>query len=1020
MNNLTEYLIKLQKLTNQNLEILQALNDSFFSKQTHLNVKIGDSNYAIPSFISLENKVNSLLANFENLVNSPATGEAYFNFDGNSRAIEVRKFTHTPNSLTLNNIVGFDTEQNDIFKDFLTPVPFFKVDLKSLPNDITSVNVKKIIPKNEDLKNRFIELLGESSSQNYNYSDLYKILINYKADVDYVEYDTIKTLPIRKNIGTGLYVIESIISDEIDENLDEYITLKFRSNIDDPRVTNNLTYKLFDETISKQLVVGDTLITYNDTAKLEITEILKNSNTIKVKVLYGEYLNLVANSTDTELDNIDDMCKLRFYADVNYDEYKYINIPLEEDQYLYVAAAPLNSRLSIQSSWGAGLLINSYKLTNINNENIKFKDYYDANVRNIGDILFEITSIFTSPITALAKSEFNLIKSKPTINPDNLVVTQINKHLNNSVTVQNIRTLYSQKKRYQTELNEVQTNIDNINTQLASISFDDTTGMRSVYTSQLSEYNKKKNELTASITKIIDEISIAANESEIPIENAKYHIRGFFDYNEYLNSIEGLYDIAKNHVIGIDVRYRYKNLDIPQGTAQTIADKFLYSDWNIMSGFINFKEPVYQDSLTYQYQENNDNKNEPSFNQIDIPISQGETVDIELRVIYDFGYPLIKTMSDWSDVINVEFPKEYLKDVQILSIIEENNNDIETNRFTNIINEQGVPDHIGDKIIDQDITYFHRPESIASGFYTSERRIIPLKDKLTEMDTTILSIQDEIQGTSSDSLSLSISNGSVNNMLYPFQTNNISVESYSTFSSDSTENVASGTYEYNKETGVVSTVFNLVITNVTQHTVKLFSLFPGNRETEINKIKYSIFDKQNYSDGADKGVWMLLNNEDWVLQSANQLITFRIKDAYTGEPYYKEYADDKLYSNILPTDKTSYENKDNLLKEYGTIVYPILRDKYSLCLDNDTTNTYKLVVPGEEITIPLIFEYKLDSSHDNIYKTMSIDIRTSLYQDPVNYTFKITAKMNNSTQDKLINSNKNATNGIKYNTIVTK
>lgn len=1020
MNNLTEYLIKLQKLTNQNLEILQALNDSFFSKQTHLNVKIGDSNYAIPSFISLENKVNGLLANFENLVNSPATGEAYFNFDGNSRTIEVRKFTHTPNSLTLNNIIGFDVEQNDIFKDFLTPVPFFKVDLKSLPNDITSVNVKKIIPKNEDLKNRFIELLGEASSQNYNYSDLYKILINYKADVDYVEYDTVKTLPIRKNIGTGLYVIESIISDEIDENLDEYITLKFRSNIDDPRATNNLTYKLFDETISKQLVVGDTLITYNDTAKLEITEILKNSNTIKVKVLYGEYLNLVANSTDTELDNIDDMCKLRFYADVNYDEYKYINIPLEEDQYVYVAVAPLNSRLSIQSSWGAGLLINSYKLTNINNENIKFKDYYDANVRNIGDILFEITSTFTSPITALTKSEFNLIKSKPTINPDNLVVTQINKHLNNSVTVQNIRTLYSQKKRYQTELNEVQTNIDNINTQLASISFDDTTGMRSVYTSQLSEYNKKKNELTASITKIIDEISIAANESEIPIENAKYHIRGFFDYNEYLNSIEGLYDIAKNHVIGIDVRYRYKNLDIPQGTAQAIADKFLYSDWNIMSGFINFKEPIYQDSLTYQYQENNDNKNEPSFNQIDIPISQGETVDIELRVIYDFGYPLIKTMSDWSDVINVEFPKEYLKDVQILSIIEENNNDIETNRFTNIINEQGVPEHIGDKIIDQDITYFHRPESIASGFYTSERRIIPLKDKLTEMDTTILSIQDEIQGTSSDSLSLSISNGSVNNTLYPFQTNNISVESYSTFSSDSTENVASGTYEYNKETGVVSTVFNLVITNITQHTVKLFSLFPGNRETEINKLKYSIFDKQNYSNEEDKGVWMLLNNEDWVLQSANQLVTFRIKDAYTGEPYYKEYAGDKLYSNMLPLDKTSYENKDNLLKEYGTIVYPILRDKYSLCLDNDTTNTYKLVAPGEEITIPMIFEYKLDSSHDNIYKTMSIDIRTSLYQDPVNYTFKITAKMNNSTQDKLINSNKNATNGIKYNTIVTK
>ena len=37
----------------------------------------------------------------------------------------------------------------------------------------------------------------------------------------------------------------------------------------------------------------------------------------------------------------------------------------------------------------------------------------------------------------------------------------------------------------------------------------------------------------------------------------------------------------------------------------------------------------------------------------------------------------------------------------------------------------------------QDITYYHKPENIASGFYTDERRIIPLKDKLAELNNLV-------------------------------------------------------------------------------------------------------------------------------------------------------------------------------------------------------------------------------------------------------------------------------------------
>ena len=237
MSNLNEYILKLQKLTQTNLDILQSINDSFFTKQDHLMVNVGENQYAIPSFISLENKLNSLIFNFENLVHAPETGEAYLTFDGNSRSIQVMPYTHTPNPLVLNEVTNFNIKQNNLIKDFVTPTPYIRFDTQSLPNDITEVMVKKIIPIKTELKNFFKSNLvidkNTVSSIKYNYKDLLKILALYKKDIDYIEYDSKQNMPIRKNIGYGTYVIEKIESDIIDENLDNFITVKLRNDIVD-------------------------------------------------------------------------------------------------------------------------------------------------------------------------------------------------------------------------------------------------------------------------------------------------------------------------------------------------------------------------------------------------------------------------------------------------------------------------------------------------------------------------------------------------------------------------------------------------------------------------------------------------------------------------------------------------------------------------------------------------------------------------------------------------------------------
>ena len=998
MSSITEYVMKLQELTETNLEILQALNDSFFSKQNHLSVNIGGNKYAIPSFISLENKLNSLTANFENLVNAPETGEAFFDFNGNTRAINVRSYTNTPNSIVLNPVSSFMVENNDIFKDFMTPCPYINLNLMDLPNDTVQVVVKKVVPINPTLIELFASNLENDDTQfpsvKYQYKDLYKILLNYVQDTDYIEYDTKLDLPIRKNIGSGVYVIEKVVEDIVDENLDNYITIKLRTDMQDSIYMNELKYRLFDETIERMLKVGDQLVTFEGNAKMEITEIRTNTNTIVVKVLNGEFLNLV-ESTSNDPSNITSLSKIKFYSPIDFEKDKYVKVPLEEDKYVFIAIASLNSRMNVQSPWGSGLMVHTDLLKN---GNVDFRNYYNENVRNVGDILFEITSMMSNTLTGFNQNEFsNIVDFVPDTEKINVQVIQINKHLNDSTSVQNIRSLYSQKKDYQSQLNEVQKEIDDINATLASVSFDDVSGVRTAYTDRLTSLSSRRNELVTSITKTIDEISIAANNSETPIENAKYRIRGFFDIDELEH---------RDHIKGIRVQYRYKNVDQEQGTAFTIDGNFIFSDWNDMHSFDRERISSYSNGrYNFDIEEYNGNKNEPSFNQIDIPISQGETVDIRLKVVYDYGSPFVTVSSNWSNIINVEFPDDYLKNVQVLDIISENNNDIETNRFQSILKDGGVPDHIGDKVTDQDITYFHKPENIASGFYTAERRIIPLKDKLSALDSALAELRSEVFG-SSENLQVTIKHGQSVYDLSPFQTKEIQMEEYNAFTIEGSQD---GLYE--KDNTVISTVMYISLYNDSDNVVKLYSIFPGDRDQILNGDKSG---SAGYLLGkSGQGIYIFHNphkfsnnvSSDKSYQRLNQYIYFRTCSVYDSSiQYYSSDGNQDNYIYITGSDTTNTTNTTDTKNRYSTM-YPKVQSWDSLCLNTDEVESHVVIGPHEEILIPIIFKYDLSTVTGNnktTSKTMSFDIRKSLYKDPTNYSFRVSAKNTNTTQDKLI------------------
>ena len=834
----TETLLKIIELTNKNLEILGLINESFFTNKEHLTTVVDGTRYTIPSFISLENKINHLQAAFNNLVHAPMSGEAYMNFDGNSRVIQMRGFQQGPSQVNLDNQTNTDlyklsrffVEDSNLFKDMLSPKPYIKLDLSELEDDITQVVVKKIVPYSEGL----IKLLTDSGASSdtvvaIDYGVMRAILDSgkvFKKGLDYAEYETIYNLPIRKLTCFGEYIVSDIKSDVVDDKLNNIITVQL-----DERTPTTCT--IYDGLTTRNLRAGDILTTYDGSARLEIIGLTQSTRTLELKVLSGEYLNILPNSKSVD-DKVSDYSKLRFYKPEDFDSDKYLNIPLEEDEHVYISIAPLNSRMNTQANWGTGLYINVDGLSMEDGKG--FRDYYNENVKNIGDTINELASILPKPLTNLNSVEFNTIRdAKPYLtniegNIDTLQVVQINKHLNEAENIKTIRNLYSQKQQYKTDLNECQNKIATLTSELSEISFDDMSGSRAMISAQIDSLKARQNELIASINTAIDSISLAANDSEVPIEDSKFRIRGYIDIGRFIsrNGLENYVD----YVRAVKVRYRYKNPGLSQLSNVSTVGDFLFTEWNTYSAGPRHKTASYSaGTYTTKFDEPALSDNDIKFNQVDIPITQGEQVDIQAKIVWDFGYPFVSIESDWSDAITVAFPQELAADVQVTTIIKENNSDIETYRFENILTNHGITEHANDYIDDQNIRYFHKPESISSGFYTSERRVIPLADKLKDMNTQLASIQDMLVGTHAESLQVTLNVNNTEYVLKPDIQNTVYLSAYNTVpvvKDASTEIV--GQISRGNADAPATTFGSITIKNVTDHTLRLFSMVPGARD----------------------------------------------------------------------------------------------------------------------------------------------------------------------------------------------
>jgi len=381
----------------------------------------------------------------------------------------------------------------------------------------------------------------------------------------------------------------------------------------------------------------------------------------------------------------------------------------------------------------------------------------------------------------------------------------------------------------------------------------------------------------------------------------------------------------------------------------------------------------------------------PNINQIDIPITQNERVEIRIKAISEVGWPDSLIESDWSNVLTVDFPDDLMN---ILSdndyIINEAKTDKGVVELETTLQSKGVNRHIEDSYTINQEYFSHKDTSIQVSIKSDQNVSMNLYQYLTYLTNKITSLEQQIAG-SKGTLNVALYKNST--LLKTITNNtttiiNIECEDYAT--------AVSGRTYYNDINVIDDYIVSFENTNQS-----------GNLGFLSNRLYTSGGTNSFYSDGGDLNKVLIVDhNNDLYTQKDNQFIWFADKDSNewtstgatsaSAAPIYLNSSD----KNLGTTGTTVWNVKD-IFGAVGSTdllcsVFPYLPDVNSF-VENGQDKT-KIIKPQNKFNVGMKLFFKLDGLHDTSTPTLSTYITPSSNNNVTkNRKIKIWFETNNNT-----------------------
>lgn len=921
-DSLKEYYVKLHELYNNAVNMLTAINQSLTTSASEVTIDVADTDDAhtqvrIPSFLYLENKLEQLDMNFNALFNMPESGEAWFSKASNMFKLQMVKSNSAPLTPTFTETNNAYSRTNWLLKDMVSPKTYLKLYIDNLPDNIEQMYMKKIVVYDVNVFNRL-----KLNSNLKSYASIKEALFNYNQGSDYEEYEKILDLPIKQDEFKSEFKIMSIphlesgnpyTSLTLSEN--GHTHLEYKIVLDTIRYTNQE-----DDAQEFELKTGDyiSLMNQNCVYKVKSVNITKNEyNETENHVIIEEYIGHQALQTFDENQNM----VFELYNN-DYTKYHYVEVPLEENPYIIVFLGTLYNNVRSNLSDAYIINLNEIYMKDDNGNDIydgnstkpmTYIQYYKKYCKNIGDLILgltetaypQISNYYNEQLGSLTMGSDVKRMVDSTIDQSTLLkVTRINSHLIDDETTKKVLKLHAQKNTLNSQLTTVQDNIDQIYNTMMNTDFQQEINItQESLRSKLNEYYNERISLQAQQISVIDNINSLRHDAKGTMES-KYRIRGVLDTQLLIDYLHNIYDDTCD-VIGTEIEYKYKSSTSDPKVTDT--DSVIFTDW-VKQPTIERERYIDFDSSNNSYEikfvDYSTTSNIIRWNQIDIPITQGEEVQIRVRYRYNIGQPFMNLYTPWSDSVTVSFPEELEETIELRNVFATNDDDTVSAKFNKTLINEGYEEHISNKIIDSSQVFFHQPENIYSGFNTSENKLISLKDKLNAMSNEIEEYKTLINTELNAKYTVYLVIDGEKYEIHDNTDNNIIVND---------ANIDNDKF--------IRKNMSIIINNNGDVPINLYSIFPGNIETPLIAVNGDYYFDYAYDkiDNYDRVPVLYGNsqdqNENMMLQTFGQWIYFRNNNPYTAE---------MIYMN----DDTQNASDRNNIKENNQLTWNIDYNEY--------------------------------------------------------------------------------------------
>lgn len=667
--NSVEILAKLMDLTSTSNDVITI---------DYTNVDGTITSITVPSYKYLLSEINRISKNFDSLSNS----DSIVVKDSSGNNILFSKATILDKQLSiisapvsfnaqiigeetmLNPLINMEVPVNSNTDKFLIKKVLANLDNTTKLSYFQSTYMDKVLKYSgikDDLASQgitFIETEFETSvkRKNINYFGNFDV-INSRADKISV---SVNGTPIEKNI----------------------IYYKLNSLYYSDKNSNQI-----------QIKKNDLLVTTGNYSKYSIDSILTDTNEISLKLIEG----YGAISIGVNILSIAP----------SYDSQSTLLIPVKPEEYcLYFIKSIDSINNSIAGEWINGFGVFTSNM--VDSSGNKLYDFYNTKVNDINRTIQYVNNDKLIPRISGVKP------NTPVFGATDFKVLQINAHKNDSVFQDTIKKNLEQKDLLKKDIELVDKDVVNLRTSLSgssninSVLIEQTSGK---IDEKLIERSKKLEQYNS----IIDDLVV--KNKEIADYSPKYAIRGFIPIPDPVYQDE-INKVGKQDIVQFLIGYRYLSKDGTTNNTKTFSADVQgkqvsaeFGPW-IEIKTKNKNKSVDEAGNVIWEQELLADSNVINFNQLSIPISVGEKVEIRIKSIGEAGYPYSPIESDWSESLIIDFPEEFAKNIS--QTTDTLGNDKAVVELKKELEAAGMNKHISDSLTIQEKYFSHQATNIAT------------------------------------------------------------------------------------------------------------------------------------------------------------------------------------------------------------------------------------------------------------------------------------------------------------------